>query len=85
MFRLMDHQTSMEESHFWMPKASRQQLEETWPHVFRTLVLGMIPESEFSSLYSTDQGRPNFPVAILVGLSILKEMLDLTDEACQAT
>jgi len=81
MFRLMDRQISMEEAHFWMPEASRRRLEETWPHVFRTQVLGMIPESAFSNLYSADQGRPNFPVAILVSLSILKEMLDLTDEA----
>lgn len=41
----------------------------------------MIPESAFAVLYHAFQGRPNFPVAILVGLSILKEMLDLTDEA----
>lgn len=81
MFRPMDPQISMEEAHFWMPEASRKRLEKTWPHVFRTQVLGMIPESEFANLYSADQGRPNFPVAILISLSILKEMLDLTDEA----
>ncbi|MBF0371202.1 MAG: transposase [Magnetococcales bacterium] len=40
----------------------------------------MIPETEFASLYHQDLGRPNFPVAILVGLSIMKEMLDLSDD-----
>ena len=81
MFRPMDSQTSMDESHFWMPDASRKRLEKMWPEVFRTQVLKAIPESAFASLYHAMLGRPNFPVAILVALSILKEMLDLTDEA----
>ena len=81
MFRLMNTQTSMLEAHFWMPDESLKRLERSWPEVFRTQVLKMIPESAFASLYHSFLGRPNFPVAILVGLSILKEMLDLTDEA----
>ena len=81
MFRLMDRQISMDEAHFWMPDGHREELEKSWPHIFRTQVLGMIPESHFSELYHATQGRPNVPVAILVALSILKEMFDLTDEA----
>ena len=81
MFCLMDTQTSMDEAHFWMPEASRKQLEQTWPMVFRTQVLRAIPESAFASLYHKILGRPNFPVAILIALSILKELLDLTDQA----
>lgn len=81
MFRLMDHQVSMAEAHFWMPEGHRQELEQGWTHIFRTKVLKMIPESRFAELYSATMGRPNFPVAILVALSVLKEMLDLTDEA----
>lgn len=64
-----------------MPDASRERLEKTWPQVFRTEVLKMIPEAAFAILYSATMGRPNFSVVILVALSILKEMLDLTDEA----
>ena len=81
MFRPMDKQLSLEESHFWMPDVCLDQLKVTWPHIFRTQVLPMIPETEFASLYSADMGRPNFPVAILVAMSVLKEMFDLTDEA----
>lgn len=44
----------------------------------------MIPETKFADLYHETMGRPNFPVAVLVGLSILKEMFDLTDEALMA-
>jgi hypothetical protein len=71
----------MLEAHFWIPGATRDRLESGWAHVFRTEVLDMIPESAFASLYHATNGRPNTPVSILVSLSILKEMLDLTDEA----
>ena len=81
MFRPMDPQFSMDEAHFWMPEKHRAELERTWSHVFRTQVLRMIPESRFSELYHASMGRPNEPVAILVSLSVLKEMFDLTDEA----
>ena len=39
-----------------------------------------IDEHAFSVLYSQNNGRPNFPVNILVSLEILKEMLNVTDE-----
>ena len=81
MFRQTDPQTSMLEAHFWIPDATRERLESGWAHIFRTKVLDMIPESDFASLYHATEGRPNTPVTILVSLSILKEMLDLTDEA----
>lgn len=81
MFRPMDKQLSMDESHLWMPEVCVERLKSTWPHIFRAQVLPMIPEHEFASLYSDGMGRPNFPVAKLVGLSVLKELLDLTDEA----
>lgn len=77
----MDRQGSLLESHFFMPDNLREELQRTWPEVFRTQVIKMIPEDAFAALYHAFNGRPNFPVAVLVGLSILKEMLDLTDEA----
>jgi hypothetical protein len=81
MFRPMDKQLSLDESHFLIPAVCLERLKATWPQIFRTQVLKMIPESDCAPLYSADMGRPNFPVAKLVGLSVLKEMLDLTDEA----
>lgn len=81
MFRPMDKQLSLDESHLWMPDVCVERLKSTWPEIFRKQVLPMIPEAEFACLYSAGMGRPNFPVAKLVGLSVLKEMLDLTDEA----
>ena len=81
MFRPMDCQISMDEACFWMPDGHREELERSWPHIFRTQVLGMIPESRFAELYHASLGRPNTPVAVLVSLSVLKEMFDQTDEA----
>lgn len=81
MFRPMDKQFSLDGSHLWMPTVCVERLKTTWPEIFRKQVLPMIPETEFASLYSACTGRPNFPVAKLVGLAVLKEMLDLTDEA----
>ena len=81
MYRPMSSQPSLFQSHLFIPEQLREKLQQSWPGVFRTQVLNMIPEAAFSALYHAFQGRPNFPVAILVGLSILKEMLDLTDEA----
>ena len=40
----------------------------------------IIPEEEFRELYSENMGRPCVPVALLIGLSILKEMYDCSDE-----
>ncbi|GAB0057488.1 hypothetical protein SIID45300_01817 [Candidatus Magnetaquicoccaceae bacterium FCR-1] len=39
------------------------------------------PGEPFAGLYHASVGCPNTPVAILVSLSVLKEMFDLTDEA----
>ena len=81
MFRPSNPQFSLLEVQNWIPEATRKRLETGWAHVFRREVLDMIPESAFASLFHATHGRPNTPVTILVSLSILKEMLDLTDEA----
>ena len=80
MFRKKDPQFSLFEAYHYLPEVKKQRLESTWPHVFRTEVMPMIPEEEFSHLYCEDNGRPNEPVSILVALSVIKEMEDLTDE-----
>jgi hypothetical protein len=80
MFRKKSPQLSIFELYFWLPEAKKQRLENSWPHVFRNEVMPMIPEEKFKHLYCKDNGRPNEPVSILVALSVIKEMEDLTDE-----
>ena len=62
-----------------LPDSLKQKLGDSWADVFRSEALPLIPEHEFAHLYHGDTGRPNFPVAHLIGLSIIKELLGLTD------
>jgi len=62
-----------------LPNEWRKKFQDSWAEVFRNEALPLIPEHEFAHLYDLDNGRPNFPVALLVALSIIKELLGLTD------
>jgi len=55
-------------------------LEQSWPGQFCRHALPLIDEDPFRELYCADNGRPNRPVRLVVGVLVLKEMFDLTDE-----
>lgn len=64
-----------------MPKYLRKMLENDWPNDFREKILPYINEHRFAVLYSQNQAsRPNSPVNVIIGLLILKEVFQLTDE-----
>jgi hypothetical protein len=46
----------------------KAKLEQSWAQVFYDQVFSQIDESQFAPLYCPDNGRPNFPVNILVCL-----------------
>ena len=75
----MDRQMSIFQGHMMLHVKQQDQLARGWAHVFRTEVMPIIPESAFAPLYCPDNGRPNFPVAVLVGLFLIKEIRNLTD------
>ena len=79
MYRPHSPQMSLFQPHFWMNKRLRRELESSWAHVFRHKVFPRIPEDVFADLYSEGRGAPNFPVRLLVTLSVLKELLGLRD------
>lgn len=54
-------------------------LNNSWAQILRNECIELIDETKFAHLYDPVDGRPNFPVAILICLSIIKELLDLTD------
>lgn len=58
----------------------KKRLSSHWSQLFYKKVFLGIDETIFSPLYCLNNGRPNFPVNILVSLEILKEMHNLTDE-----
>ena len=80
MFRPNSKQGSLFQACFILPDKMKGWLLNSWAEAFQKKVLSSIPEEEFAHLYHKDKGAPNFPVALLVGLSIIKEILNLTDE-----
>jgi hypothetical protein len=64
-----------------LPKYKQRLLEKGWPKSFHNEVFPYINEENFAVLYSNNEAtRPNSPVNVLVGLLIIKEVLQLTDE-----
>lgn len=57
-----------------------QKLLKSWAALFYQHIFCQIDESVFAPLYCSDNGRPNFPVNILMGLDLIKEIRDYTDE-----
>jgi hypothetical protein len=78
-FRATDPQRSLLESEFLLPAKKRRLLEKSWATPFREEVLPLIDEELFRDAFK-EGGRPNVPIRMLVGLHLLKEWNDLTDE-----
>ncbi len=59
----------------------RDRLESSWAHLFRGEVFPILfrNEDRYATLYGTT-GRPNFSVARLLGLCLLQEWNDLSDQ-----
>lgn len=70
----------MFESSNLIPAAKAERLRTSWAHAFLTRALPLIDEDLFAPLYCQDNGRPNRPVQTVLGVSILKEMYNLTDQ-----
>ncbi|MCL6559957.1 MAG: transposase [Firmicutes bacterium] len=82
MFRKNDHhlQENIFDSYAAMNTKTRQRLEQTWAPIYYRHVFLKIDETPFAVLYSRDNGRPNFPVNILLSLEFIKHLKDYTDE-----
>jgi hypothetical protein len=64
-----------------MPKYLRRLLEKGWTKDFREQLFPYINEHRFAVLYSKNPAsRPNSPVNVIIGLLMLKEVMQLTDE-----
>ena len=64
-----------------MSPSLRNRLESSWAHLFRCEVFPILfrNEDRYAMLYGTT-GRPNFSVARLLGLCLLQEWNDLSDQ-----
>ena len=57
----------------------KKRLENSWAGLFYKNVFCQIDEKLFAPLYSCDNGRPNFPINILVSLEIIKHLKNFID------
>ena len=63
-----------------LPERSLNILKNSWAETFRREVFLRIPEEKFNVLYAADPSRPNVPVNLLIGLEILKDWREWSDE-----
>lgn len=78
MFRLNNgHQ---QERQFELSPELEKRLLNSWAPLFYEHVFRKIDEAPFAVLYSGDNGRPNFPINILLSLEFYKHWRNLTDE-----
>lgn len=80
MFRARDPQGSLFQADMLVPPAKARRLERSWAEVFRNRALPLIDEERFAPMYCEDNGRPNRAVQTVLGVHILKEMFNLTDD-----
>jgi hypothetical protein len=74
------NQQDLFDSSVWLNSKIKKKLQEGWAPLFYELVFCQVSEQMFSSLYSSNNGRPNAPVNILLCLEFIKHMKDYTDE-----
>ena len=84
MFRERGPQVSLWQSEFLVPPKKARRLERSWAEVFRNEALPLIDEERFAPMYCADNGRPNRAVQTVLGVHLLKEMFNLTDDEALA-
>ena len=80
MFRIRDPQESVWQSQFLVTPKKAKRLERSWAEVFRNEALPLIDEERLAPMYCVDNGRPNRAVQTVLGVHLLKEMFNLTDD-----
>ena len=73
-------QTSLFEPISQMPKYLQDILNKSWAKAFKDYIFPQINEERFSVLYSNKASRPNSPINVILGLLIIKEIFQQTDE-----
>ncbi|MFO7763931.1 MAG: hypothetical protein R6V61_09390, partial [Wenzhouxiangellaceae bacterium] len=81
MFFTKDHKTlDMFDPLEHLGPRRRKLLENSWAHLFREEILPFLPVQKLLVHYSELQGRPTKELYAMLGLMILQQMHDLTDE-----
>ena len=82
MFVKKSCQKTMFDLEFTLPKKMLKRIDKTWARAFKDVVMPLLVKKEldFSEWYNKKNGAPNTSVALLLGVLILKETFDHTDE-----
>ncbi len=72
-------QVSMYDSFTDLPKYLQEYLLNSWARTFQEIIFPAINEDRFTVLYSDKPSRPNFPVNVIIGALVLKELFNLSD------
>lgn len=69
------------EPHMWLSPKKQSRIEKSWAGSFQKHVLPLLinREDDFAAFYSETMGAPNKQVSLLLGLLLLKELMDLSD------
>ncbi len=81
MYKRTDRQRQLFGIESQLPESLQIRLKESWAQIFNQEILSILMnnEDQFSQLYGTT-GRPNFSVARMLGLCLLQELNNLSDQ-----
>jgi hypothetical protein len=81
MFYTKDHKTGyLFDPWKHLGPKRRRLLEESWAGIFRKDILNELPVNRMASLFSPDEGRPTKESYTVLGVCLLQQTQDLTDE-----
>lgn len=79
-------QIRLDDTTFGLTQRGQRFLKKSWAEYFSQQVFPLINEERFAVLYSNNPAsRPNTPVNVIIGLLMLKEIFNLTDDNLQET
>jgi hypothetical protein len=81
MILIKDHkQTELFDPWRFLSPKRRDLLDKTWPGLFKDIILPELPVSRIFPFFSEGYGRPTKELYTVLGVLVLQQTLDLTDE-----
>ena len=75
-----NEQISLFDAFSGLTEREQRVLLKSWAKPFAEIIFPAIDETPFAVLYSTKDSRPNTPVNVLVGASVLQQLTGQSDE-----
>lgn len=81
MYRIDDHYTNpLLDPWYYLGPKRRKLLERGWAGVFRTYLFDELPLAEIEKRFHDSMGRPSKELCAMLGVLVLQQLFDLTDE-----